>query len=112
MLGVLFLVVIAVLVGVVIFVQQSPTAGTEDVNKEQSCTKTGTDYKLSLSRAKEIGTGAECGGDYAENYFCNEMTGTWWIDLNINKPGCSPACVIDVVNEKAEINWRCTGLRQ
>jgi hypothetical protein len=40
--------------------------------------------------------------------FCNE--GTYWIDLNLNKTGCSPACVINLENRTAEINWRCTGL--
>ncbi|MFA6296406.1 MAG: hypothetical protein WC663_03565 [Patescibacteria group bacterium] len=42
---------------------------------------------------------------------CNENTGTWWIDLKTKKEGCSPACVIDVKKKTAEINWRCTGLK-
>ena len=46
------------------------------------------------------------------SYFCNEETGTWWIDLEIKKQGCAPACIIDVNTKKAEINWRCTGLVQ
>ena len=40
---------------------------------------------------------------------CNENTGTWWIDLDVEQPGCLPACVVDVNDMTAEINWRCTG---
>lgn len=41
---------------------------------------------------------------------CNEFTGTYWIDLDIEKEGCNPACVVNVETREAEINWRCTGL--
>ncbi|RLC33943.1 MAG: hypothetical protein DRZ76_03655 [Candidatus Nealsonbacteria bacterium] len=109
-------VLLAVLI-LIINTKQSPAnsgvvsrSDQDEKTGEQYCTKIGTDYKLSLFRAKEIGAGSECGSDYAQNYSCNEITGTWWIDLNLEKPGCNPACVVDVVNETAEINWRCTGL--
>jgi hypothetical protein len=45
-----------------------------------------------------------------KTYFCNEGTGTYWINLNLTREGCSPACVINVDTSLAEINWRCTGL--
>ncbi len=45
-----------------------------------------------------------------DKIICNESTGTWWIDLAIQKKGCAPACVVDVAIKKAEINWRCSGL--
>jgi hypothetical protein len=45
-----------------------------------------------------------------ETYFCNNNTGTLWIDMNITKEGCSPACVVNLADKSAEINWRCTGL--
>jgi hypothetical protein len=45
-----------------------------------------------------------------KTYMCNEGTGTMWINLNLTKQGCNPACVINVETKKAEINWRCTGL--
>jgi len=47
-----------------------------------------------------------------KTYFCNEGTGTFWIQLNLTKQGCNPACVINVANKTAEINWRCTGLAE
>ena len=66
---------------------------------------------MTISDAKEIAKASECGDKFLDNYhMCNENTGTWWIDLEIEKEGCSPACVVNIVTRKAEINWRCTGL--
>ena len=65
--------------------------------------------EMSLEEAREISK-AVC-GDYLENTaVCNEVTGTWWIDLSIEKEMCSPACVVDIETKEAEINWRCMGL--
>jgi len=47
-----------------------------------------------------------------DKHYCNENTGTWWIDIVAYRKGCSPACVINVATKKAEINWRCTGANQ
>jgi len=76
------------------------------------CIKNGTDEKLSLAEAISIAMNSDCvkQGRLKEKYFCNEITGTWWIDLNLKKKGCNPACVVDIVIKQAEINWRCTGL--
>ena len=42
----------------------------------------------------------------------NSSTKTWWFDATLKTPkqGCSPACVVNEDTNKAEINWRCTGL--
>lgn len=48
-------------------------------------------------------------GTLTNNAYYNPNSQTWWIDLNLDKPGCSPACVI-TASGSAEINWRCTGL--
>lgn len=85
------------------------TVPSEDI-EEEFCQKEGTDVKLSLSEAKEIAILGECGKNLKDTYICNEVTGTWWINLDIEKEGCNPACVIDVETKMAEINWRCTGL--
>lgn len=77
---------------------------------EEFCQKQGTDIKLSLSEAKIMAIQGQCGDKLKDTYICNEITGTWWIDLDIEKEGCSPACVINVETKTAEINWRCTGL--
>ena len=78
---------------------------------EETCTMEGTDFTMDLARAEELALASECleGAPLLEA-MCNEVTGTWWIDLTLEKSGCSPACVINVETEKAEINWRCTGL--
>jgi hypothetical protein len=51
-------------------------------------------------------------GSLTNRHVCNDVTGTWWIDLepyNIT-PGCNPACVVNVTTGAVEVNWRCTGL--
>jgi hypothetical protein len=67
---------------------------------------------MTLSKAREIALESSCveEGSLTGTSFCNENTGTWWIDLDIEKEGCAPACVIDVSTKEAVINWRCTGL--
>ncbi|MFH1841463.1 MAG: hypothetical protein ABH800_01755 [Candidatus Nealsonbacteria bacterium] len=77
---------------------------------EEYCTKEGASYIMTLETAKEIALKSECADYLEESYLCNENTGTYWIDLSLEKEGCSPACVVDIATEKAEINWRCTGL--
>lgn len=79
---------------------------------EETCIKTGTEEEMTLSDAKNLALESECveEGSLTDEYFCNEDTGTWWLDLDIDKPGCAPACVVNVATGKAEINWRCTGL--
>lgn len=100
---------IAVLVisGIVLF------SGCVDEKTEVSdefCVKTGSGEKLGLTEAREIGGAGECGDRLKDTYTCNADTGTWWIDLDIVREGCNPACVINVVTKEASINWRCTGL--
>ncbi len=79
---------------------------------DPSCVEKETGDEMTLSEAKEIALKSECAeeGNLTGRYFCNENTGTWWLDLDIDKPGCAPACVVDVSTGEAEINWRCTGL--
>jgi len=83
---------------------------TTTISPEEFCQKKDTDIKLSLSEAKRIAIQGQCGDKLKDTYICNEITGTWWIDLDIEKEGCGPACVINVETKTAEINWRCTGL--
>lgn len=90
--------------------------GRPEPNVEDNyCCKKGTDTCLSLSEAKQIAMASECGeqGTLKDNYTCNNVTGTWWIDLDpyTEKEYCpNPACVVNVTSEQTEINWRCTGL--
>ncbi len=76
--------------------------------------------KLSYAEALEIAQKSGCNQQantvvtFTQNYLCNESTGTFWVDLNINpeKIGCSPACVVNLADKTAEINWRCTGAKK
>ncbi len=74
------------------------------------CMKSGTDYGLSLEQARDIGIRGQCGDRLREAAVCNGNTGTWWIDLDVEREGCNPACVVDVETNGTSINWRCTGL--
>lgn len=42
----------------------------------------------------------------------NPNSGTWWFTLEVERKDCGPACVVDDRTKTAEVNWRCTGLRQ
>ena len=87
-----------------------PTAAPP-VSEDEVCMDKTTGARLSYQEALQIAQGSECleQGQLKETHFCNENTGTWWIDLDVDKPGCAPACVINVNDKTAEINWRCTG---
>jgi len=51
-------------------------------------------------------------GNISENGIYNNNSKTWWFNLTPfnEKEGCNPACVVSLQNEKAEVNWMCTGL--
>jgi len=79
---------------------------------EEHCVDKSTENILTLADARQIAIESECGDKLKDTYVCNENTGTYWIDLNIEKQGCSPACVINITTREGVINWRCTGLIQ
>jgi len=87
--------------------------GREFTEGEESCTEPAGEI-MTLFEAKQIAVESECGDQLKEPYYefsvCNQDTGTWWIDLDVEKEGCNPACVVVITNKKATINWRCTGL--
>jgi len=72
-----------------------------------------TGESMSLFEAMQIAITSECGDQlkgYLEFSMCNADTRTWWMDLDIEKEGCNPACVVNIATKEAEINWRCMGL--
>ena len=91
---------------------KTPDGRTFTEGEEHCIAPTGE--AMSLFEAKEIAVNSECGENLKEPYLefsvCNADTGTWWIDLDIEKEGCNPACVVDIETKTAEINWRCTGV--
>lgn len=54
------------------------------------------------------------GGEALRPGIYNENSKTWWFDANLNavREGCNPACIVSVETKTAEINWRCTGLKE
>lgn len=70
--------------------------------------------KLNITQAMAIAEGSECArdGSLTNTASYNNVTDTWWIDLEPKEPkqGCSPACVVYEKNGTAQVNWRCTGL--
>ena len=89
-----------------------PTAAPVDVSAGEVCVDKNTGASLSYQEAIEIAQGSEClmeEGQLKETSVCNEDTGTWWIDLDLEMPNCNPACVVDLNSKAAEINGRCMG---
>ncbi len=70
------------------------------------------DGRLTSEEALEIAENSDCmqEGNLTDTIVYNEYTETWWIDFDIEIPGCNPACVVSEETKTAEINWRCTGL--
>ena len=68
--------------------------------------------KLTEDDAYAIAEDSECigVGPLSDTAMYNENTKTWWIDLEAEKQGCNPACVVSESTQTAEVNWRCTGL--
>jgi len=89
----------------------APTAAPVDVADDEICVDKNTGASLSYQEAVEIAQRSEClaEGQLKETRFCNEDTGTWWIDLEMEMPNCNPACVVDLNAGTAEINGRCMG---
>jgi hypothetical protein len=84
-----------------------------DYPAKEACTKKDTKLSMSIREAMEIAKNSECAQQGAfKNYYCNDFTGTVWMDMEMNEPkeGCNPACVVNIESREAEINWRCTGL--
>lgn len=95
-------------IGLILIVKPAPP-----FSPAENCVRIDTGVAMNFTRAKEIALKSECvkDGGLKGTHFCNESSGAWWIDLDISKEGCAPACVIDVASQQAEINWRCTGAK-
>ena len=107
----LFIVIIACFV--LIGCGQKTAKNQEVENTNETCISMLDNSEMTLDEAQSIAENSTCNqGKLKETHICNENTGTWWIDLDIVKEGCSPACVVNVSTKQAEINWRCTGLIQ
>ena len=68
--------------------------------------------EMTLQKALFLAQNSECilYGDLTSNYVYNNITKAWWVELDIPKSACKPACVISEVTKSAEVNWRCNGV--
>ncbi|MFN7990754.1 MAG: hypothetical protein U0R44_01210 [Candidatus Micrarchaeia archaeon] len=86
------------------------TTGNSWCDLRQQCTPP-SECKISLEEALSIawsGKCAEAGMVTGVNASYNDNSRTWWLDIQANRTGCSPACVV-YENRSSEVNWRCTG---
>ena len=72
----------------------------------------GCSTQSNMNQAIDLARNSECTeeGTLTEQIHYNDNSKTWWIDLELPKQGCDPACVVNLEKKTAEINWRCTGL--
>jgi hypothetical protein len=84
---------------------------TMQTNSSVETCKAATGESINLFEAQKIFDASQCSreGSAKPEHFCNETTGTLWIDIMAYRKGCNPACVINVKTKTAEVNWRCTG---
>lgn len=92
--------------------QRTILPANDSPTEDQICASISSGGAMELKEALIIASASECtkNGALTDHYTCNNNTGTWWIDLDLPKEGCNPACVVNIENKTAEINWRCTGL--
>ncbi|OGT08066.1 MAG: hypothetical protein A2X78_04570 [Gammaproteobacteria bacterium GWE2_37_16] len=86
---------------------------SQQILAKEYCTKNNTTAKMSFTEAQQIASASkECVkvGKFKKNHWCNEISGTWWIGLHTKKTNCSPACVINIVDKSADVNYMCMGL--
>ncbi len=90
---------------------------TECILKAEYVEKEGLEYceeKFPLVEVQELILDSECSEagrlDFG-NVMCNENSNTWWIDIaDSGLDNCMPACVINIEDKTASVNWRCTGV--
>ena len=89
--------------------ESSDTALTDD----ERCTKYDTRESMLYKEARDLAEKSACAieGKLKSTHWCNTATGTWEIDTTIEKAGCMPTCLINVVTKETEINWKCTGAK-
>lgn len=94
--------------------RQCNANGKNFVEEIQAVEPQPAEVLLTEEQARDVALSSECllKGKLGVETFYNENSKTWWFELipNEENKGCNPACVVDAVTSKAEINWRCTGL--
>lgn len=81
-----------------------------DSNSSNPNVNSNESSKMTVDEARNIAQKLCKEGTLKDSWFYNSNSETYWFDMNLKKEGCTPACVVYVLNQSAEINWRCTGL--
>ncbi len=101
------IIIIIIVAGLGYWIYQSRLTSEEET-KESLLTK---EEALTIAEAS---SDCSMAGVLIDEINYNANTKTWWIDLErvpeLEKDGCSPACVVSEETKTAEVNWRCTGL--
>ncbi len=107
-LGIVLIVVIAIIILIML------TCRCEDTETQDQTES--LPPMMKYEEILEIAQNSECSekGKILEFYTYNDVTGTWWLSLEMKEEFknelCNPACVVNEETKTAEINWRCTGL--
>ena len=84
-----------------------------ELTSGEACISEKTGAGITIDEAYQIAQDSACvqAGAVKKDCNCNQGTGTCWLTMEgTDKPGCAPACVVNVETKSAEINWRCSGL--
>ncbi|MDD2655791.1 MAG: hypothetical protein PHQ80_03945 [Candidatus ainarchaeum sp.] len=92
-----------------------PSAGYSWCESSQECVRSWETPcpALTEAQARAVAESSPCMDDgalTAAPATYNENSKTWWFEMDIERQGCSPACVVSEDTSTAEINWMCTGL--
>lgn len=91
-----------------------PSAGYTWCESRQACVRLWETPcpALTEAQARAIAESSPCmdEGALTGTPTYNENSKTWWFGTDIQRQGCSPACVVSEDTRTAEINWMCTGL--
>ncbi len=106
---ILFLVILSVLVSGCITQNEVKPESQIIIADEKFCIAE-TDSNVSSEKAYEIAKNSECAkiGKVAEDCNCDSSTFTCVFALEVDKPGCSPICLVDLKAATAQIDWQCT----
>ena len=116
------IVVLAVILGIYFTMprEQAPIVSDQGTQQETTEEQVIGEYEvtcttksgkiMTMDKAKEIALASDCGDRITDGIFCNSDTGIWLIDMNVQRPGCDPSCIVDIETEQATVDWKCTGI--
>jgi hypothetical protein len=101
---------VILILGCISLVEEEKEESNMEENVEEFFEMEVPTEEFDVSSAYEIAAASECieVGEILANPTYNADSHTWWFDIDADKEGCNPACVVHL-NQRVEVNWRCTG---